>query len=158
MNEAMPSGDWVHLGYLGAVAAASISFTMLLMLLFLIYPGLPPFTYDERLFLMLIMVPIFGVVALVTALPPFLAALKIAKLIGTNAAWYYAVSGAVTGLILTPVALIITTRPYWLFWDAMLTYFPRVALFFILIGAVGGLTFWSICGRRCLPAKERNQT
>jgi hypothetical protein len=135
-------------GYLCAVAAATLSFIIAEMARDALTTGLNPFRQD-RLTMMIIVGAMFALIAGMSALAPFLVVRSIAKRIGINAAWYFIVCGAMTGVILTPVAFMIAPASDndVTFWEGAYTALMVAGPFFMLSGALGGLTYWWIIGR-----------
>jgi hypothetical protein len=144
-NKTTP-GDAI--GYLGAVLAATLSFWATFMIRDAIDTGLNPFRPDRFVMMVLVTLP-FSVAAAASALAPFLIARKIAEWTGIQAAWYYAVSGALTGLVLVPLGFALSGawEPEVPFLQGTLSAVANAGPWFMLCGAIAGLTFWRICRR-----------
>jgi len=96
---------------------------------------------------MLVIGALFWLFAFLTALAPFAATYALARRLGIRSILYYAICGALTGLMLTPV--FVGVRPqmvgqeYTAFWQDCLTWGPIL----IASGLCGALAFWHRTGR-----------
>lgn len=89
----------------------------------------------------------FWIFALLTAWPPFAVTWRIAKRFGIRNLAYYALCGAATGLLLTPVFVYIEPKMMWSEDIMFVEDFRRWAPTLILCGTYGALAFWYKTGR-----------
>jgi hypothetical protein len=140
-------------GYLGAVAAATLAFILSWVARDPAGAGVKPFQPASLLILGAITLAVALVVA-VAAFAPFVAARKLAQHLGITAAWYYALAGGVTGVVLTPLGAVIEYLPEGGATGRFLDTLGNDAPFIIASGIVGGLAYWWIGVRRSVVADD----
>jgi hypothetical protein len=140
-------------GYVCAVTAATLAYLIVSALVIL--PGGPSNASLSEMTVPLIAMAIAGVffwmVAFFAAMPPFLASYAIAQRLKLHNVFYYLLCGAITGLVLTPLAELIGD---WLLPTGeppvrgVLENWAFAAPRFMFVGACGALAFWYMAARR----------
>ncbi|MEA2875303.1 MAG: hypothetical protein QOF14_499 [Hyphomicrobiales bacterium] len=151
----MKSGAHAVVGYVGAVLTASFTFVAVQTTLnYFLYGGLSAVhPFSAR------MTQLFGISALAflivtfcvffTAFVPVILVHKIAKRYSITNIAYYLLCGAATGVLLAPVADLITPRMYSAppveppFYERILLF----CRFSVPGGLIGGLVYWWLTGR-----------
>lgn len=141
--------DVDRFGYLRAVNGATLAF----MFLFCIkgwFEGassavpFPDYVWSFAVPI-IVMGALFWLFAFATAAAPFFATYALARRLGIRNVLYYAVCGALTGLVLTPVFVAVPPRilPESGFWEDCLNWAPILTA----TGTCGALAFWHKTGR-----------
>jgi len=140
--------------YLGAVAAATLTYAVQRNMVALLVESLSPLQPDHLLMLSAAVVIIAAVIGVV-ALGPWLLVVQLAERVNIRNPWYYALWGAVVGLALGPTVFALwpgsvldgEAVPPWRYTDRFVLDLLNVGPVFALSGAVGGVTYWWINGR-----------
>ena len=151
-----PRATRTILAYAGAIVAAAFTFVASwLVIPAMLVQGLDPLRPD-RLLMMSLIALAFAMVATGTALLPCFLADRLAERTGIRTAWYYALWGAITGVTLGPTVLALYAGSaldnglelpaFWV--DRFVVDLLNVGPAFALSGAVGGVTYQWINGRR----------
>jgi len=135
------NSDSVGCAYVRAVGAATLTFVGWQLLTHFLHPNW---------FHLVLMTPFLfisiGIVIFCTALLPFLMVRWLAKTLSINSIWYFAASGAVVGLLLSPLAIVAMaddSAPQ----PAFSEMFANAAPLFAASGAIGALVYWWRAGR-----------
>jgi hypothetical protein len=145
-QELEPLPDWVMIwfGYFCAVTATTVSFLLEASFENPLTPAAD--VVWDRLTIVAVVGQVFWFVAFFAALPLFAAACVIARRLKIRSVFYYGAWGAVTGLVLTPVAQWLTPA------DEAVRSFVQDIMFlapkFMFYGLCGALAYWYVAGRR----------
>jgi hypothetical protein len=137
-------------GYVCAVVSAALSFVSIEMFYGMVFRGAMSTVYpvseriSQMMTLAIIMFFIMTFFTFFLAIIPVFIAHKVAERFSIKSLWYYVACGALTGLALSPVAVIITPR--WYTDPPEVPPFLDQALAFAR-GAIGGLAYWLATGR-----------
>ena len=142
-------------GYFGAVAAATLAFAAQRNMAALLADSLYPLRPDH-LVAVLAAVLVVAFATGVVALGPWLAVTRHAERVGIRNPWYYALWGAAAGTLLGPPVFALwpgfvtdgEAAPPWLYADRVVVDLLNIGSTFALSGAVGGIAYWWINGRR----------
>lgn len=141
--------------YFGAVATATIAYAAARRLTLLLWDSLHPFRADHFA-VVLICLLILAVVICAAALVPCIFVVQIAKRHNIRNPYYYALWGAVVGMLLGPPVLAMLPGfvtdgedvPPWLYADRLILELVKAGPALALSGAVGGVTYWLISRQR----------
>lgn len=135
------------LGYLWAVAAATVAFMVLRLGVELSRDGrlVLSTAFAEFLLLWLVVGTVFCVLAFVTTMPFVWAVYRLAVRFKIRNVGYFAASGAIVGLIFSP--LYVYALPGFLNQETLFDTWRLWAPLFVLSGLCGAVTFWYKAGR-----------
>jgi hypothetical protein len=143
------AADVDRFGYLRAVNGATLAFMFLFGLKGLLEGASSAVPFPDYLWSfpvpIIVMGAFFWLFAFATAALPFFATYALARRLGVRNVLYYAVCGALTGLVLTPVFVAVPPKilPQSEFWQDCLDWAPILTA----TGTCGALAFWHKTGR-----------
>ena len=153
------------LGHICATASAALAFVVIGLFNGVMFGGALSTVHSlsDRISQMIVMAillfMVLSVFTFFTAMIPVLVVHKIAQKFSIRSFWYYVACGALTGLVLSPVAVFI--MPSW-YTDPpelppLLERALNFARFSVPSGAVGGFAYWIVTGRLIAGAQIANR-
>lgn len=153
--------DSVIVGYLCAVTAATLAFLFHHAWRDIADGAVPAVPFPERLGQLVSVWAIFGSVfwiyAFFTAAWPFAATLTVARRCHIRGVLYYAVCGALTGIILTLVVLLPAWKHPADHDESFLQDWISMSPPFMIYGVCGALAFWYKAGRHIGQARRSGE-